>query len=126
MKSLMFVYGTLRRSFSNHHLLGRSPFLGGARTSRAYALYVGAEPYPLCVADEAVAPIVGEVYKVDPATLMVLDALEGHPHLYRRQEVEVVLDDGRTLTAWLYFAPRPTGGRRLTSGDWSEVSGEGG
>ncbi|EMG36207.1 gamma-glutamylcyclotransferase family protein [Desulfocurvibacter africanus] len=112
----VFVYGTLRRSFQNHRLLSRSPCLGGAGTRERYALYVG--EYPFVVRDQPVSPIIGEVYKVDPATLMVLDALEEHPQVYRREKVPVVLDDGREIEAWLYFYPRP-GGRLIESGDYA-------
>ncbi len=112
----VFVYGTLRRSFQNHRLLSRSACLGGASTRERYALYVS--EYPCVVRDQPVSPIVGEVYKVDPATLMVLDALEEHPQVYRREKVPVVLDDGREIEAWLYFHPRPSG-RLIASGDYA-------
>lgn len=112
----VFVYGTLRRSFQNHRLLGRSYCLGGARTRERYALYVG--EYPFVVRNQAVSRISGEVYKVDSATLMVLDALEEHPSVYRREKVPVALDDGREIEAWLYFHPEPRG-RLVESGDYA-------
>lgn len=115
----VFVYGTLRRSFQNHRLLTRSPCLGGARTRDRYALYVG--EYPVVAKGRSVSRIVGEVYKVDPVTLMVLDALEEHPQVYRRELTAVVLDDGREIEAWLYFHPRPSG-RLIENGDYAEGS----
>jgi gamma-glutamylcyclotransferase (GGCT)/AIG2-like uncharacterized protein YtfP len=47
----------------------------------------------------------GELYRVTRATLAATDRLEGHPHFYRRQEVE--LEDGRrALTYLLADGPR--------------------
>ncbi len=110
----VFAHGTLRRGFQNHRLLGRSPCLGGARTRGRHALYAGERPR--VVKGQAVSPISGEVYKVDQATLMVLDALKEHPSVHRREKVPVTLDDGREIEAWLYFRLEPRG-RLVESGD---------
>jgi gamma-glutamylcyclotransferase (GGCT)/AIG2-like uncharacterized protein YtfP len=115
----VFVYGTLRRGCSNHGLLAGSEYLGPARTVQAYALYVGA--CPLVVKDQAVSPVLGEVYRVDAAGLARLDELEEHPHVYRRELTEVELDAGERLTAWLYFYPRPEG-TPVLSGDYAAWS----
>lgn len=112
----VFVYGTLRQSFRNHHLLANAACLGGARTRERYALYVG--KHPMVVRDRPVCPIVGEVYKVTPTMLMILDALEEHPQVYCREQVAAVLDDGRELEAWLYFFPEPCG-RLIESGNFA-------
>lgn len=112
--TLLFVYGTLRRGGSNHHLLQDALFLGLARTIAAYALYLG--DYPYVAKSPPVSPIVGEVYAVDARTLALVDNLEEHPDWYRREPVQARLDNGGQLTAWLYFHPRPRG-RCLKSGD---------
>ena len=63
---------------------------------------------PIVLKEEAVAPIFGELYRVDEKILAALDSLEGHPDWYRREQVEVLVDDGergtRMETAWLYFS----------------------
>lgn len=114
---LVFVYGTLRRSFQNHHLLTKALFLSSGWTRKRYALYL--DDYPYCVQTEHVSRVRGELYKVEYPTLMVLDALEEHPRVYRREKVAVDLDDGREMQAWVYFYPRPRG-RLLLSGDLAE------
>jgi gamma-glutamylcyclotransferase (GGCT)/AIG2-like uncharacterized protein YtfP len=58
---------------------------------------------------EPVSRIRGEVYEVDDAILSDLDELEDHPHEYRREQAEIELDSGETVTAWLYFHPAPEG-----------------
>lgn len=105
MKYLVFVYGTLKKGFSNHRLLAGSEFLGAAQTVGKYAMY--STGTPIVLKNEAVSPIHGELYRVGEATLVALDSLEGHPDWYRREEVEVAVDgeEGRYReTAWLYFS----------------------
>jgi len=108
-KSLVFVYGTLKRDFGNHHLLNGSKFIGKALTKEKYALYVSGIPF--VIENEPVSQIAGEVYKVDEKTLVRLDRLEGHPGWYCRKIVDVSVDgrDGdaaeRKMKAWIYFFP---------------------
>ena len=45
------------------------------------------------------------MYDVAPLLLAELDAHEGHPRWYQRMLVDVVLDDGTGLQAWLYSFP---------------------
>ena len=105
MEQLVFVYGTLKKGFSNHRLLASSELLGKARTVKKYAMY--STGVPIVVKEEAVSAIFGELYRVDEVTLTYLDSLEGHPDWYRREEVEVLVEDkggGQHLEkAWIYF-----------------------
>ena len=121
MRDYVFVYGTLRRRFHNHHLLARAQSLGGGRTVEKYALYT--DDYPYVVEHQPVSHIVGELYKIDAATLLILDALEEHPHEYCRKRTRIVADDGIECEAWLYFYPKPRG-RLLISGDFCEDGDE--
>ena len=105
MEQLVFVYGTLKKGFSNHRLLASSELLGRARTVEAYAMY--STGVPIVIKDESVSPITGELYRVGEATLVYLDSLEGHPDWYRREEVDVLLEaedeEPRMEKAWIYF-----------------------
>jgi len=58
------------------------------------------------------------VYRVDAGLLADLDAHEGHPHWYRRELVDVVLDGGGDLQAWLYFFDTPRG-QLVPGGDFN-------
>ncbi len=111
---LVFVYGTLLKGLSNHRLLAEARFLGPARTKQRYALYL--DYFPKVIAEEAVSPIIGELYLVDGRALALLDDLEDHPFEYRRQQVPVIMDDGAETPAWIYFHPRP-GGHLVADGD---------
>lgn len=105
MNSLVFVYGTLKKGFSNHRLLAGSEYLGAAQTVEKYAMY--STGTPIVLKEEPVSPIHGELYRVNEATLVALDSLEGHPDWYRREEINIFVDgeQGRYQeTAWLYFS----------------------
>ena len=104
---LVFVYGTLRQGCCNHFLLEGARCVGAGKTAGQYAMYVASVPF--VVKDAAVCQIVGEVYEVDEKTLRNLDLLEGEPHMYAREQVEIELDNGRHVCAWLYFYPKNGG-----------------
>jgi gamma-glutamylcyclotransferase (GGCT)/AIG2-like uncharacterized protein YtfP len=92
-------------------------FLGTARTKEPYALY--ADNLPYVIRGERVSPIRGEVYAVNGKTLEALDRLEGHPTLYRRENVDVLIGDGRPLRAWVYFYPERRG-TLIESGNYGD------
>ena len=88
----LFVYGSLREGFPNHHLLlegGAIPLGNFESEENLYmvGLKSGAYPYVL---DEPVHPtcipttIKGEVYEVTYNLMRRLDTFEGHPHHYTR------------------------------------------
>jgi gamma-glutamylaminecyclotransferase len=73
----VFVYGTLKQGGSNHHYLSGQQFLGLAQTEPGYAMYdLGGYP-GILETEDAVQAIHGEVWAVDAACLLQLDALEG-------------------------------------------------
>ena len=104
----LFTYGTLMRGYHNHHRLHGSPFLGRAVTAAAYGLYdCGA--YPGMAKEKGKGSFIkGEVYQISEDTLADCDVLEGHPHYYKREEIEVrVGDAGASAKAWAYFITYP-------------------
>ena len=91
----LFVYGTLKRGGSRHSLLKGCPFLGRA-LAKGFALYdLGA--YPGMVPGDGV--VRGEVYEIPEGLLRELDWVEGAPFLFRRELIEVVLEDHTPLRA---------------------------
>ena len=102
MNTLVAVYGTLKKSHGNSHLLKDSLFIGKGKTEKNFALYRSGIPF--VTKTEEVSPIVVEVYSVDESTLSNLDALEGHPNWYVREQTPIIMDeDGHKLNAYLYF-----------------------
>lgn len=105
-KHLLFVYGTLKEGFYNHdRYLGgsKSTSLGSAFTSNDYTLYI--EALPFMVEESSDAPVEGELYEIDDATLAEIDDLEGHPYAYRRQKIRVTNVDGEEKLCYAYIYP---------------------
>ena len=114
-KNYVFVYGTLRKGYWNHHILENSRFIGLAITKDKYSLFADGIPYVVKI---PLTQIKGEVYEVDSDTLERLDALEGHPNFYKRELIDVILD-GKTIKAWIYFYPYKKG-KLIESGDFKD------
>jgi len=130
MQSFLFVYGTLRRSANHpmHQLLEQtSRFIGMAHfQGKLYQV----THYPAVVAsanpDEQV---LGEVYQLlQPEKILPqLDKYEEcgadfpEPQEYRRELQPVRLENGDSLTAWVYLYNRSTVGLELIlSGDFMQ------
>ena len=71
--------------------------------------------------------VIGEVYSLnEPSSVLpVLDAYEGcgpadpPPHQFERHVVDVLLDNGQTIRAWVYVYCGDTGHKtRIISGDF--------
>lgn len=115
----VFVYGTLKKGFSNHCFLRNAVFVGQGWTVDSYALYL--DEYPGVYRDNPVGRVRGEVYEVDRRLLARLDALEDHPALYCREKIDVLLDDGRTVRVWIYFYPYE-GGQLIAGGEFGAAA----
>jgi len=117
-KHLVFVYGTLRQGFSNHYLLDTSKWVDYSQTQKKYAMFE--QGIPFVSKNMSLIAITGEVYEVSNDVLGYLDLLEGHPHAYKREQVDVKLKfTNEIIKAWLYFYPNPRG-RVVESGDYNE------
>jgi gamma-glutamylcyclotransferase (GGCT)/AIG2-like uncharacterized protein YtfP len=100
----VFVYGTLKRGFSNWRALlaERSTFLGEAVSVAAdFAMLDGS--FPRLLRRPHGHPVFGELFEVDRKTLQRLDRLENHPMWYQRQRRRFRKADGATVQAWVYI-----------------------
>ncbi|WP_406657529.1 gamma-glutamylcyclotransferase family protein [Methanolobus sp. ZRKC2] len=117
----VFVYGSLKRGFSNHHLMESSKFICSTRTLEKFAM-IDLDSFPGVIKEKKVSPIHGEVYDLDTNTLEQIDAYEGK--WYSREDVE--LEAG--LTAQMYFLvkyPRDTENLQVISkGFWTEKTSQ--
>lgn len=116
MTTTVFVYGTLLKGEGNHRVLRGGTFVRAARTRPDLSMFtLGAFPG---VSRGGTTAIEGELYVVDDAVLARLDALEGHPRFYCREEI--TLDDGQVVSA--YLLPRePYADREpIASGSWRQ------
>lgn len=99
---LVFVYGTLKRGFSNHHLLTNSIYLGVVKTLKRFTLAMDKYHIPYMIAYPNIR-IRGELYMVDPQNLVKLDTFENVPKYYNRRKI-IVRDRYHTVwTPWCYL-----------------------
>jgi gamma-glutamylaminecyclotransferase len=113
--SLAFVYGTLKRGFSNHWLIedvvgaGHAQFLGAVKTKQRYPLVCGPFQVPFLLnMPNSGLQVKGELYAVDQSALELLDDLEGvsKGHYQRRPLVLTELQGEccSEILAEAYFA----------------------
>ena len=114
--TLLFVYGTLKRDYSNHALLAAAHFVGEAATIEEYGFYLGPDEHapeepgiPFLSAKpkvgDAAVQVRGELWQVDSSTLAQLDELEGHPDWYQRKKIAVCLTSEESVSAFTYLLP---------------------
>ena len=120
MSSLLFVYGTLKRGCSNHHLLATQSFVGIARTQPGFRLYdLGGYPGIASRSDDREG-VVGEVWSVDAEALAELDRFEGvHEGLYRRAII-ALLPPFDTTSVEAYLPGVPFSDRPDVGSEWIE------
>lgn len=82
-RSLVFVYGTLKRGHVRHFALAGQRYLGEARTRPRYRM-VNLGSYPALIEGGSSA-IAGELWEVDASCLALLDEIESVADSYYRR-----------------------------------------
>ena len=120
-KTLVFVYGTLRKGASKHFRLGEAPFVKSAWIlGRLYRV----DWYPGMVLDEEGVPVRGEVYEIERELLRELDIFEGNE--YERLKAKVHVQGGGDLKVWLYEYCGEVGSYlELLPADWTQYESRG-
>lgn len=95
------VYGTLKRGRHNNGYLLSSQFVSKGTTVNKYRMEDRGIPYVFEGIPQNQVKV--ELWRVADSDKPGLDALEGHPHHYERKLVEIEAENGRKVTAWLYF-----------------------
>lgn len=89
----LFVYGSLKRGFSNAHLMHGARFVRACSTTTGYRLVRYQSGYPALVHSPlSGARVHGELYEVGADLLAQLDEFEGCPDLYQRELVLLQID----------------------------------
>jgi gamma-glutamylcyclotransferase (GGCT)/AIG2-like uncharacterized protein YtfP len=103
----VFVYGTLKRGYGNHHILADSRFVGEGETVARCRLFNSGFPVlrrRLNLDGPWNAPVRGEIYEVtNPETLARLDRLESEGFMYHRRIKKIRTDDGQIVKAHTYI-----------------------
>jgi gamma-glutamylcyclotransferase (GGCT)/AIG2-like uncharacterized protein YtfP len=101
----IFVYGTLKRGFSNAVQLEGAAFERTAATANGYLLHM-VSGYP-AMSRSDVGVVHGELYGVTDDQLRYLDEFEGAPEAYQREAIR--LEDGTEAQAYVVSAERVHG-----------------
>lgn len=100
----LFVYGTLKKGFTNHHHLKDATFLGKGETRLLYPMILKHPAFPYLVnKPNKGLHVKGELYEVNYQTIFAIDELEGYPEHYTRSEIEIVKNEHDIERAWVYF-----------------------
>ena len=111
------VYGTLLAGERNERWAAGS--LSRVPCVIRGTLYDTGCGFPAFVPDADGQEVKAEMLTVTAEGLAHMDILEGYPRLYRRDEVEAVLEDGITVKAMVYVMNRlPERATVIASGDW--------
>lgn len=94
----VFVYGTLKRGYSNHAVMTDAGGVFRGETVIQDYSCINTPWFPYAVPEKG-SFLEGEVYEVED--LEILDHLEGYPHLYNRQ-----ITQSRFGDVWIYFCEK--------------------
>jgi len=108
----VFVYGTLKRGFPNHHLICEGKFLG---IDFIYGKLLDLGSFPAVV--EGKRAIEGEIFEVDENLIKRLDYLEGHPSFYQRKQTQTINSGEQVF--YYEFQKIALKAREITSGRWT-------
>ncbi len=122
-RSLIFVYGSLKRGFALHRHLLRQEFVATGVTWPSYRLFdCGVYPAMVKVAVDGVS-VKGEVFSVDQECLLRLDKIEGVAEgLYVRDLVHLCPPFEASPTVAWFFVP-PTLGLSDCRSEWPAEKG---
>lgn len=119
-RSLVFVYGTLKRGLCNHSYLVGQRFVTEARTQPVYRLFdLGGYPGMVRAADGGVS-IAGEIWEIDDPCMHKLDRLEDvEGGEYERTVIALAAPhEHEKIEGYVYL--RPVEGRRDAGCVWRE------
>ena len=104
LKFNLFVYGTLKKGFGNHHYLKTATLLGAAKTALPYPMILKHKAFPYLInKPKKGLQVKGELYQIDYPTLLKIDELEGYPEHYTRCEIDVLKENDQKERALVYF-----------------------
>ncbi len=117
----LFVYGSLKRGFSNHHYLHGQQFLSEVKTAPCYRMYdYGGYPAAVCVTENGLR-IQGELWEIDENCLLRIDQLEAvDENLYQRARADLVEPHHQWDDVVIYLYQQEIRGLRDAGEIWRE------
>jgi len=123
-KHLLAVYGILKRGESGGRLMDGAKFIGECYIPFARLYEAPTAPW-LVLDNEKGYDVKAELYKVSDNIMDILDRVEGHPYLYERKKLSVMLLEDEGIVwgiddVFVYVFPHtPAGGVENTSGNFT-------
>jgi gamma-glutamylaminecyclotransferase len=106
-KTILFIYGTLKRGQKGHHLIADQEFLGEATTMPLYRLFsLGWHP-GMVLDTENGLEVKGELWAVDESRLMKLDEYEGVAESWYLRGDAAVRDCFESVQTYFFNGPIP-------------------
>lgn len=105
--TLVFIYGSLKKGFCNHHMLKKAKYKCKAKTRKRYGMFQERNanyPYLIKQSNSCYHHVEGEIYEVKTSTtLKQLDIFEDAPEYYQREIIEIETTSGSIQKAQVYF-----------------------
>ncbi len=100
---MLFVYGSMKKSFMNHIRLESARYIGTALTQESYSMYPALSyKFPYVLEADKVHQIKGELYQVSDELLKIVDIFEGHPEYYVRKQIKVI-SNNKVIDSYIFF-----------------------
>tara|TARA_B100001094_G_C18150787_1_gene783560 strand:- start:871 stop:1236 length:366 start_codon:yes stop_codon:yes gene_type:complete len=98
---IVFVYGTLKKGYSNQGYLAGQEYLGEYETNPRWGL-IDLGPFPAMVC--GALAVKGEAYSISDSVLEDLDILEGVAQgMYHRRRIQITNSGNQSkINAWVY------------------------
>lgn len=112
----VFVYGTLRKRGTNHHVISKSPCIQANYIIRGYCLYDYQHWYPYMIERLENDQVIGEIYRVDQQTLKQLDILED----VKNKLYKLIFLPNHQCYTYIKYDKNVDGLPRIASGNWIE------
>ena len=106
-KKLVFVYGSLKKDFDNHHIIEKAKYKCKARTVKKFDMFKeDCANYPYLLKRTTIKShnIKGELYEIYRNDILnELDRFEDAPNYYERHTIKVKIYNGEIKKADAYF-----------------------
>lgn len=107
LNELIFVYGSLKKGFDNHHVIKNAKYKCKAKTVSKFPMYeeeFANYPYLIKKRISNAYNVKGELYEIRRKELLKkLDKFEGAPDYYIRETIKVQTLSGEVKKAYAYF-----------------------
>ena len=112
--SYLFVYGTLKKGFSNNTLIKHTEFIGEAISVDRFD--VSGYSFPCAYPNSEGKLLQGEIYNLSKSDFILTDGLESNGFFYSREIRKFVCNE-ETVEAWIYIIMKRSGSNYETDSD---------